>query len=280
MWYKRYHNCPCRMITYVLTMVNRRFYGGVVMNNKQIIETIAKDLFKNYFDGNVAEAIDFIKEHMACEACTAEQTAQLHNVAESTRFSKQEIDKYKWYEDYSFDTGMHGKLNTRGKYAVIDDRLEDVFSALVHEEDRRQFKLNPPAGIFTEKDVIKNGWELNWEHRVLVLNPLSLKPSARKSENQLWLATGGFGCDPHSMGNAVFTICLGDGESARWNRGDFLGVFNNTLTSTEYAIIEKQLRPQIEKLETKLTELQGEQLEERRRAIAKEIDVMKTTLRK
>ena len=43
---------------------------------------------------------------------------------------------------------------------------------------------------------------------------------------QLLYARSGFGCEPHSSGRAVFATCLSDGETARWNREDFIGVLD------------------------------------------------------
>lgn len=65
---------------------------------------------------------------------------------------------------------------------------------------------------------------LNYEGRVLILSPDSLKESCWSSENQLWYAHDGFGCSPHAIGRSVRCTCLGDGETARWNRTDFVGV--------------------------------------------------------
>lgn len=60
--------------------------------------------------------------------------------------------------------------------------------------------------------------------QVLVMSPFTLKESYWAQENQLWLATGGFGCSPTAAGRAVYAICLGDGEHTRWDRSDFIGI--------------------------------------------------------
>lgn len=62
------------------------------------------------------------------------------------------------------------------------------------------------------------------EGKVLVMSPMTLKESYWSQENQLWLATGGFGCSPTAAGRAVYATCLGDGEHTRWDRGDFIGI--------------------------------------------------------
>ena len=64
----------------------------------------------------------------------------------------------------------------------------------------------------------------NLEGKVLVMSPFTLKESCWAPENQLWLATGGFGCAPNAAGRAVYATCLGDGEQTRWNRRDFIGI--------------------------------------------------------
>ena len=62
------------------------------------------------------------------------------------------------------------------------------------------------------------------EGKVLVMSPMTLKESYWSQENQLWLATGGFGCSPTAAGRAVYATCLGDGEQTRWDRSDFIGI--------------------------------------------------------
>ena len=63
----------------------------------------------------------------------------------------------------------------------------------------------------------------DFKGKVLVLSPTTLKESYWSQENQLWYATGGFGCSPTAAGRAVYATCLGDGENTRWDRNDFLG---------------------------------------------------------
>ena len=46
---------------------------------------------------------------------------------------------------------------------------------------------------------------------------------------QIFHATGGFGCQENSLGSAVFGIHIADGESARWNRNDFIGIADDDL---------------------------------------------------
>lgn len=85
---------------------------------------------------------------------------------------------------------------------------------------------------------------LNYEGKVLVLSRDVLKESRWGLENQLWLATGGFGCDPNSSGRAVFATCLADGEETRWNRSDFTGILKEGLlpdwASEKLAEFQKQ----------------------------------------
>lgn len=58
------------------------------------------------------------------------------------------------------------------------------------------------------------------------MSPDTLRESCWSPRDQLWLANGGAGCSPTSLGQAVFAVCLSDGERTRWNRTDFTGVLD------------------------------------------------------
>lgn len=68
---------------------------------------------------------------------------------------------------------------------------------------------------------------LDYEGKVLVLSPDTLKESYWNTRAQLWLAHDGFGCSPTAIGRSIRCTCLGDGEMTRWNRADFIGVLKD-----------------------------------------------------
>ena len=68
--------------------------------------------------------------------------------------------------------------------------------------------------------------ELDYTDKVLILRPGALKEECWSPRNQLWYGETGFGCSPTARGQAVYATCLGDGEKARWDRADFLGVLD------------------------------------------------------
>ena len=80
--------------------------------------------------------------------------------------------------------------------------------------------------LFGAEHCVGDRAEQDYTGKVLVLSPDTLKESCWSQADQLWYARSGFGCEPHSSGRAVFATCLSDGETARWNREDFIGVLD------------------------------------------------------
>lgn len=71
----------------------------------------------------------------------------------------------------------------------------------------------------------------NLEKQRLVLAHTRLHRRYQLPRFQIFQATGGFGCQENSLGSAVFGIHLADGESARWNRNDFIGIASDELVN-------------------------------------------------
>ena len=81
--------------------------------------------------------------------------------------------------------------------------------------------------LFGAEHCVGDRAEQDFTGKVLVLSPDTLKESCWSQADQLWYARSGFGGEPHSSGRAVFATCLSDGETARWNREDFIGVLDD-----------------------------------------------------
>ncbi|MFI3227283.1 MAG: DUF3849 domain-containing protein [Clostridia bacterium] len=63
--------------------------------------------------------------------------------------------------------------------------------------------------------------------KVIAVKPQSLAEKYLNQQDQIYLATSGFGCEPDKIGRAVFATCLGDGEKVRWDRSQILGVIKD-----------------------------------------------------
>ena len=72
--------------------------------------------------------------------------------------------------------------------------------------------------------VSEQDGEIDYKGKVLVLKPTVLKEECRMPDNQLFLATGGFGCAPDSHGRKVLGYFLNDREETHFYRADFIGV--------------------------------------------------------
>ena len=80
--------------------------------------------------------------------------------------------------------------------------------------------------LFGAEHCVGDRAEQDYTGKVLVLSPEALREQYWGQDYQLLYARSGFGCEPHSSGRAVFATCLSDGETARWNREDFIGVLD------------------------------------------------------
>ena len=102
----------------------------------------------------------------------------------------------------------------------------DTATGLLDQFIRQTHEAYAALGLFDRNQCSAGMYEKNVQGRVLIMKPSTLKESCWSPQDQLWLAENGFGCDPKSSGRAIYARCLGDGEQARWNREDFLGVLD------------------------------------------------------
>ena len=76
----------------------------------------------------------------------------------------------------------------------------------------------------TKHCVERSRADADFEGKVLVIDPYVLADKYRTPEDQLFLATSGFGCNPSSLGRKVMGKYLNDGTRGAHVRHDFLGV--------------------------------------------------------
>ena len=101
----------------------------------------------------------------------------------------------------------------------------DTAAGLLESFIRQTRDAYQALGMFGPEHCV-SGDDLDYDGKVLVLSPDTLKESHWTPRDQLWYGESGFGCSPHARGQAVYATCLGDGEQTRWNRSDFTGVLD------------------------------------------------------
>ena len=112
---------------------------------------------------------------------------------------------------------------------IAQDRDNDTFRGQADRPLLAQFVQQTYAeyqelGMFGAKHCVPGS--LDYTGKVLILRPNALKEEFWSDRCQLWVGETGFGCSPTARGQAVFAVCLGDNEKARWSRSDFIGVLD------------------------------------------------------
>lgn len=119
----------------------------------------------------------------------------------------------------NFNAGLRAREDMReGMLTQINPGIVDLLA-------KHAIKEFESLNLFTSEHCDKE--QTNYEDKVVIVNHKCLREEYWTPENQLWLATDGFGCDPTKIGRAVYSTCLADDDRARWDRGDILGVIKD-----------------------------------------------------
>lgn len=95
-----------------------------------------------------------------------------------------------------------------------------IVDGLAAQVQRMYAELN----LFDGRHILQSDEPQDYTNKLLILRDTSLKEEYRTQENQLFFATGGFGCSPTASGRKVFGHFLSDGEKAEFCRQDFIGI--------------------------------------------------------
>ncbi len=126
------------------------------------------------------------------------------------RFSK---DNVEWAKRLNISRDRHNYEFALNSHSCIVDSLANEVR-----------KMYAKLGLFSGKHIVQSDEPQNYTGKLLVLRDISLKEEYRTPENQLFLASGGFGCSPTASGRKVFGRFLSDGEKSVFFRQDFIGV--------------------------------------------------------
>lgn len=85
-------------------------------------------------------------------------------------------------------------------------------------------------GLFELSDCnAASFFEEDYKGKILVLSPEFLRPEHRNERGQLWIATGGTGCESGEPKKKLTAARLLDGETAEFRRGCFFGALQPEL---------------------------------------------------
>lgn len=120
--------------------------------------------------------------------------------------------------------GIHISQGMKGEIAHAT-RLGIPIYNVEMPDDKMYYPVSADNhALLGKHSCILGSGEQDYIGKILVMNYDVLKPEYRNRANQLWIATGGFGCNPTARGRRVFVESLFDGEETSFYRQDFAGI--------------------------------------------------------
>lgn len=111
--------------------------------------------------------------------------------------------------------------NLRSEFVVRSHPA--ILNGFVDEAREEWNKL----GLFNQSHCVEGKEGHYYEGKLLAISPRALKEEYKTPEDQLFFATGGFGCHPEKIGTKVFGYFLKDGEKTHFLRSDIVGVLKD-----------------------------------------------------
>lgn len=110
--------------------------------------------------------------------------------------------------------------NDRRNYEFALNSHSCIVDGLADDVRKMYAQLN----LFSEEHIVHSDEPQDYTGKLLVIRDTVLKEEFRTPENQLFLASSGFGCSPDARGRKVYGRFLNDGEKTHFYREDFVGV--------------------------------------------------------
>lgn len=178
---------------------------------KRAIEAAIKENFDGmYLNNDTAKGVIAVFGHDRVQWVLANTLKQLDH---DGRFSHDNKDWAKGFhipKDMLFGKDLRQNFIVASHPAVLDGFIGQA---------RKEYQA---LGLW-DRTHCNPASELDFNGRVMVIDPTMLKEAHKTPNEQLFYATGGFGCAPNSRGRKVFGQFLTDGEDTHFYREDFIG---------------------------------------------------------
>lgn len=167
-----------------------------------------------FFDGKT------LGEHVAEQLCAEFGIDRVGTVLAVTIRAKENESHFK----------LENTMWAKWDIAIIKDERNNEFIVNSHPEalnaltEQYRRYLSEELGIMTNKHCIPNSHTKDYTGKLLILRIDTLDEPCKNGKYQLFVAENGFGCSPNSGGRTIFGKFLYDGESAVYERYDFLGI--------------------------------------------------------
>lgn len=176
---------------------------------KAIKNAIADNFEDNHFNSDCVNAV--IKE-FGFDRVNFILRYNLKKSQDDARFSEENREWGKWL--------CAPDSNMRGDYLINSHPV--LLNAFIDRTRSEWAKLN----LFDSSHCDdKKGVDL--EGKILVINPTRMNDKYKTPEDQLFMATDGFGCSPTASGRAVYGYFLKDDEDCCWSRDAFIGILKD-----------------------------------------------------
>lgn len=137
----------------------------------------------------------------------------LKQLAHDGRFSQ---DNKAWAREFDIPTDKVNGHDYRNDFIVNSHpAVLDGFIGLARKEYQA-------LGLW-EHTHCNRAAELDFTGKVMVLDPTILTEMHKNADEQLFLCSGGFGCNPQGSGGKVYGQFLVDSERAQYYRNEFIG---------------------------------------------------------
>jgi len=163
-----------------------------------------------------------MKHHDIREAVEREQSiGDMAQYFDEDAHVKEKLVSAVWTVD-EVDKKLYGRVNVRLKEPLTEEETKILKEWITGQNNTR--KAWKELNLFDLSHCMADENGKDYTNQVVVLNPFVLQDDYKSPDYQLFLATGGFGCSPEARGRKVFGSFLKDGESAQFQRSDFIGV--------------------------------------------------------